>query len=357
MILRINDRFTNRKIEFFNNFTLSLKHDSCGSEFSFSYVFDPNNPAHKELACIAHYHECTVEHNGELLLTGFAVSQGFKNESTVQLATTGGYSLPGVLDDCQIPPSLYPLQSDGLSLKQIAEKLIKPFELKMVIDPLVADRMNKVFKTSTASETQTIKSYLTDLATQKNIIISHTEKGELLFTESKTNQKPILKFDDTNRIPGTEVDLVFDGQMMHSHITVVKQAGIDGGNAGEHTIRNPYVFTVYRPKVVTQTSGDDIDTELFARMELANELRGLKLTIETDRWEVDGKILKPNNIITVISPRNYLFKESKWFIESIDFVGDNEKTTATLHCVLPEVYTKEMPVYLFKGINIHAQNV
>lgn len=355
MILKINDRFKTRTINFFNNFSLSLKHDSCGSTFQFDFFFDPNNPDHKELACVAHYHECTLEHNGELLVTGYITSQGFSHSSVKELASVGGYSKPGVLEDCEIPPSLYPLQSDGLSLKEIAEKLIKPFKLSMVIDPLVSDRMNKVFDTSDASETQTIKSYLTDLAKQKNIVISHTEKGELWFTESKTNMKPILDLDfTTGAIPGTKFKSQFNGQGMHSHITVMKQAGVDGGNAGEYTIQNPYVFTVYRPTVKRQSSGDDNDTELTARMELANELRALPFTLETDRWEVDGKILKPNNIITVIDPENYLYTKTELFIEAIDFIGNNTNTTATLHLVLPEVYTKKYPKYIYEGINIHA---
>ena len=353
MILKINDRFRNRTVDFFNNFSLDLRHDSCASTFQFDYFFDPNNPEHKELSCVAHYHECTIEHNGELLVTGFVTSQGFENTPTKKLASVGGYAKPGVLDDCEIPTSLYPLQSDGLSLKEIAQKLIKPFKIDMVIDDSVADKMNKVFDTSDASDTQSVKSYLTDLATQKNIIISHNEKGQLLFTESKDNMKPLIDFDCTKgSIPGTSFRLQFDGQKMHSHITLQKQSG--GGNAGEHTIKNPYVFTVFRPTVKTQSSGDDNDTELAARRELANELRGLTLTITTDRWEVDGKILKPNNTITIINPEIYLFKKTTFFIESINFVGDNTKTTATLNCVLPEVYTKKYPVYIFKDINLHA---
>jgi prophage tail gpP-like protein len=140
---------------------------------------------------------------------------------------------------------------------------------------------------------------------------------------------------------------------MHSHITVMKQADSNGGNAGEFTIENPYVPFVYRPKVITQSSGDDNDTEKAARNILSDELKNLKLTIVTDRWEVNGKMLKPNNIISVTNPDIYLYKSADWFIESIDFVGDEKQTTATLHCVLPEVYNGKTPKYLFSGINLH----
>lgn len=351
MILKINDRITNRKVEFFNNFNLKLQSDSVASTFSFNFYFDPKNPEHKEMACVSHYHIATLEHNGELLLTGYILSQTFTNSNTKQLCAIGGYSLPGFLEDCEIPTSLYPLQSDSLTLRQIAQKLIQPFGLKMVVDSSVAAKMDAVYDTSTASEQQTIKSYLTELTAQKNILLTHNQYGNLVFTSAKTKQKPILHFE--NGVIGTTMGLSFNGQAMHSHITVQKQSDIDGGNAGESTITNPYVPFVYRPKVKTQSSGTDIDTDLVARQLLAAELKNLRLTIVTDRWELNGKILKPGSIISVMNPECYIYKKTLWFIESIDFVGDNKSVTATLNCVLPEVYNGEIPVSIFKGINLH----
>lgn len=351
MVLKINDRIRNRVVNFWNGYQLSLKYDSVASAFSFNFYFNHENPEHKELACIGHYHECTVEHNGERVLTGYILSEGFADSSIKKMVAIGGYSLPGVLEDCEIPPSLYPLQSDGLTLREIAQKLISPFSLKMVVDPSVAAKMDSVLEKSTAKESQNIKSYLTELASQKNIIISHNEYGNLVFTESKANKKPILNFD--GGLPFTSMELTFNGQSMHSHITVIKQADSDGGNAGEFTVKNPYVPFVYRPKVVTQSSGDDNDTEKAANNILAEELKNFKLTIITDRWEVDGKILKPNNVISVTNPKISLYKSTDWFIESIDFTGDEKQTIAKLNCVIPEVYNGKTPEYIFKGINIH----
>lgn len=360
MILKIFDRFKVRQVTKFNSFRLSLGYDQFGSTFSFSFYFEPDNPEHKELACVSHYHDCVIEHNGEILITGFALAQGFTYESTKQLATISGYSKPGFFEDCQIPPDVWPLQSDGLSLLQIAQKVTSKwdnstkYKIGIIVDDLVSERINKAFKKSTASETSTIAEYLRELAQQKQIIISHDEKGNLLFTQAKTEQDPIMSFDFTKgMIPATRLIHNFNGQSMHSHITVVKQASTDGGNAGEYTIRNPYVPTVYRPKVVTQSSGDDIDTEEVALRELSKEWEGLTLSIETDRWEIDGKIIKPNSIIEIIAPELYIYTKSKFFVRSIDFEGTEEKTTATLNCVIPEVVNGKMAKSIFEGINMH----
>jgi prophage tail gpP-like protein len=364
MILKINDRFRNRKVLFFNQFSLNLVYNSNASQFRFQFYFDPTNPEHKELACVTHFHEVTLEEDGEMLLKGVITSQNFRVSSVKELCSFSGYSLPGVLSDCQIPPSIYPLQSDGLSLQQIANKLIQPFRrnygLEMVVDPAVQSRMNQPFETSTANETETIIDYLSGIAKQKNIIISHDEKGRLLFTEAKTDIDPILDFDLTKEqsIPGTQFSMNYDGQGMHSHITVQKQASIDGGNAGEETIRNPYVIgSVYRPAVKSQTSGDDNQTFSAAQRALSNELKNVTLEIQTDRWIVDGKILRPNNIITIKAPKLYIYRKERFFIESINFEGDETQTIATLNCVLPEVYNGKTPQSIFRKINLHANDV
>jgi prophage tail gpP-like protein len=86
---------------------------------------------------------------------------------------------------------------------------------------------------------------------------------------------------------------------------------------------------------------------------LSQELKNIKLTINLDRWEIDGKLIKPNSIIAVKNPEIYLFQKSNWFIESVRFIGDEKQRTATLTCVLPSVYDGSTPSYIFEGINLH----
>lgn len=345
MNLKINDRIKIRNIQFFNNFSLELKHDAVASAFGFSLYFDPINADHRELACVSHFHEATVEHNGEKLVSGYILSQGFQSSPTSELMTIAGYSKAGVLEDCEIPVSVYPLQSDGMNLREIAQKFIKPFGLKMLIDPAVKAKMEINYATTTAKESQTVKGYLTELATQRNIIISHDVDGNLLFTEANAKEQPIAHFEEG--IMGASMNLVFSGQGLHSDITVMKQADSEGGNAGEHTIKNPYVPIVYRPRTIVQNSGDDISTKDAAKNALAAELKNIKLTINIDRWDVNGKLIKPNHIISVKAPHLYLFKKCNWFIESVTYSGTPEAMTASLSCVLPEVYNGTYPKNVF----------
>lgn len=376
MVIKINDRIRVRTIQFFNNFKINLKYDALASSFAFNFYFDPKNREHIDMACMGHYHFCTIEHNNEVLLTGQILSETFNSSATRQLVSLAGYSLPGILEDCEImdAPELPPptrlseqweadatvadnpatqLQIDGLNLRQIAEKLIKPFGLSMVIDSIVADRMEEVFDESEARMSQNIKSYLSQLAGQKNITLSHNNKGQLVFTQAPPFQQSICHFDGS--LPVTSMSLAFDGQGMHSHIKAVTQADVDDVNSTDNMVRNPYVInTVFRPKVIIQNSKSVVtDNALAAKNVRAQELKGLNLTVKTDRWIINNKIIRPGKLISVTNPEIYLFKKSNWLIEEVELEGDEKKQTAVLKCVLPEVYNGQDPQYIFKGINLH----
>jgi prophage tail gpP-like protein len=380
MELVIYDRIRNRKVEFFNEFNLHLRFNSVASGFQLEYFYDPDVVETKEMSCIGHYHICYLYHNGVLLLTGYILSIKFHSKKVKQLVSISGYSLPGFLNDCNIAttqgvdaaiddignlkwktaiprPYGYSLQNDGLTLKEIADKLIAPFKLGIVIDPAVYVQMTTdAFDETTAKATESIANYLNDLSAQKNIIMTHNEHGNVVFTRVSTRLVPILDFDTTieQTIPGVEFELDFNGQGMHSQITVFKEKATDEDNAGENTVNNPFVPFVFRPRTIIQNSGTDTDTLLAANNALAMELRNVRLTVSLDRWEdKNGNIIKPNNTISVINPEIYIFKKTEFFIEEVELKGNQKALTAKLHCVPKACYDGTNPVYLWQGINLH----
>lgn len=337
MTLKIN----NSKFDFFNRFSVTLRYDSVASAFGFEAYFNTDNAEHKQLMKPLRYARCVVEHEGETLITGTLLNNTFKSAPAKQAVQLSGYSVTGVLEDCE---TFEPLQSNNLTLKEIAEKLLKPFGISIAIAEAVKSKMDEKITVSTSGEKQRIKSYLTELAAQKNIIVSHTAGGSLLFTVANAKQKPVLHFD--SGIPGTEMNLTINGQAMHSDIKVVAQADTESTNTAENVVKNPFV-SAYRPKVVVQSSGDDNNTEQAAKNVLADELKNIKLSINTDRWMIDGKVIKPNMVISVTNDELFLYKKTNWFVESVKLDGDSSKTTATLECVLPEVYNGNVPVNIF----------
>jgi len=345
MIIKVK----NKKYDFWDEFRVSLVYDSVGSVFSFVGLFDPDFADHKELFRPLSYPSISIEHNEQTLLTGTILTHRFNVSAIPNNTSLQGYSTPGVLQDSQIPVSLYPLQSDKRTLTEIADRLVKKFGVSLEVDDIVSSEMNKKFDVSIANEGDTVAGYLNSLASQRNIVLSHTKDGALLFTRAKTTGTPKARFEEG--APGVSISLNTSGQKMTQEITVQRQESIKGKNAGESTLTNPFI-PVFRSRVKSQSSGDDNETESAAKSVLAAQLKNIKLTIKTDRWEwlsdQNSEVMTPNNIITVISPNNFIYNETRFFVEAVELTGDRKKETAVLTCVLPEVYSRETPQNIFE---------
>jgi prophage tail gpP-like protein len=347
MQLRINNKLFN----YFLSVDVTLKFATVGSTFTFDAYFDTNNEEHKQIFKPFSYNKAEIIHNNEVILTGVMLNNSSVDNIVKEKVTINGYSKTGVLEDCEIPTTLYPLQSDKRSLKEITERLIKPFGLTLIVDPAVLKAATKVYSVTTANEKQSIKAYLTELATQRNIIFTNTAKGELLLTIANISDKPVINIKDTTN-KKMRMTLVTNGQKMHSIITAQKQADEFGDNGGESSIENPYGKAAFRPKVKTQSSGDDIATADVVKNLLATELKNIKLVISFEGWTwlVNGleTLIEVNTIISVQSDELYLFKKTNFFIESVQFIGDNKTQTTTITCVLPEVYNGGTPKNIFE---------
>lgn len=332
MILRIGSQ----KITRFDSVNLNLKYDSVASTFSFNYYYDNNESQVPSLNDVGAYRSVTIEDNGVVILTGTILSHGFVDGPSKGLTAISGYSKPGVLEDCSIPISAYPLQSDGKTFSEIVSRLIKPFGIGYTVDPIVSGPANKPISVSTAEAGQSVKAYLAEVASQRNIILSHDAQGNLLLTRAKENDKP--KYNLT-RSSATNWSLSFNGQSLHSEITVIKQASIDGGNAGQSSVSNPFVRGVFRPLVKIQTSGDDVDTSLAARSALSDELRAISLSFTISSWYIDNELVTPNIVVSVVNEEIGLINKSDWFVEDVKLTGTAENQTSVLTCVLPSVHS------------------
>jgi prophage tail gpP-like protein len=317
----------NKQFDFFVGSSINLNYNSIASSFSFQGL--------KQLSPEPlSYNKCEIyDDNDELLITGTIVNSSNSSTSKPQLNSLSGYSLPGVLEDSTIPVSLYPLQSDNLTLKQIVDKLLAPFELKYVVTDNVSSEFNSKYKKTNSSPDQKIKAYINSLASQKGIILTHDNAGRLVFTRIEPQLlEPVATFSEGN--PGImEFALVLNGQAMHSEITVMRQASTDNPDAGEATIKNPYV-DVFRPKTKILTSGDIFDVEKAARNELGSELeQGIRINIKTT------KFVKPGNLIQVKFPSQKINKMTEFFVQQTGIIAEKTGLKYTLLCVLTDVYT------------------
>jgi len=337
MKLKIN----NKDFLFFNNFAIGLSLDTVASTFSFSVRFDPDNESHKVLFKPLSYNQVKLyTDDNKLLLTGVLVNHNFTSTGQPQLVKVSGYSLGGILEDVNIPYTDYPLESIKRSLKDIASKLLSSFNLTMVIDSSAERDMNLIYDKTVASPGESIKSYLSKLAAQRNIILSHNEKGDIVFTKPSFSGKPKFSFNKTNSI---SMSLSVKGQGLHSSIWVLRQPSKDNNGLTPVDKIDNNLVGVFRSGVKVLSSGTDTDTAKAVKNVLASEMKNIGLTINLK----DDLGIFPGDIVDVENNELFLYKKTKFVVSKVSISKNVDKTPTSLSLVLPEVYTGNSPQKIF----------
>jgi prophage tail gpP-like protein len=349
--MAIKIKINGRDCSFFNEGQITLNLDSIASTFAFKARFNPENDDHKELFKPLQYHKCEIFNtDGKLLITGTILNHSFESNSVVNLITISGYSISGILEDVTIPPSQYPLQSNNRSLKDIAQKLCGFYGIGLVIDKSIENLANAVFKKTTASPTDTVKDYIAKLTSQKDIILSHNEKGQVVLFKPNDKMKPNYFFNKDNSL---SMSSTFNGQGLHSEINVVRQPS--GENSGVSTvdkITNPLIGK-NRPTTKVLSSGEDTDTKKAADNELASELKAISVKVKL--FGLFDKI-KPAEIVNIHNHEIYSFAYTRYMVSSVTLNFNEKEDTTDLDLVLPETYTGNVPkniLFFYKSHKTH----
>lgn len=402
-------RIAGHTIDLFAQVSLNLKFDACASNFTFLTYFDPDNEIHKKIFLPGAFHNCTITHRGVRLLTGNVTGVQFikAGDPPKTLVQIGGFSKTGVLEKC--PVVMEPLQVNGMTLKDIAEAVCGHYGIEVIVDPEVEDDAATVFNTGQPEADEPVRSYLDKMASHLNIVLSHDENGNLLLTRAKAGKvltkkrtavsttptsfdsalpgapedfateetpvasdRPILYHFDMGT-PNTHMGLLFDGQHIHSDIVVLGQYDGQSNDTTPDVLFNPYFlgseflenYNLFnrqayqiqgtirgkQPCTVIQRQQTDSSLNaapLTARMVLSKELKAIRLGVTTDRWILDGNMITPNQIISVINPEVYLYKKTEWFIREVILTGVGENETAILECVPVDAFSNDDPENIFR---------
>lgn len=331
-------KINGKKISFFSEVKINLLLDSVASVFSFKARFNPENDDHKELFKPLQYQTVEIyNQGGELILTGTCLNHSFVSDSKNNLVAVSGYSKSGVLEDVCVPVSAYPLESLNRSLKDIAQRLCGLFGVGLIIDASVAGLSAQVYPSTETNPTDTVKTYLSKLTSQKNIVLSHDAKGNVVLFKPNDKMTPRYFFNQDNIEKATAN---FSGQGMHSLISVVRQPSDENsGSETVDTITNPLIKS-YRPVTKTLSSGEDTDTSNAANNELANELKNIQHKITLVGYFDD---IFPGDIVNIHIHEVYSFAYSRYMVSEVGLNFDTKQEMTELTLVLPETYTGKQP--------------
>lgn len=347
-----------KEVTYFNSGSITLKLDSIASTFEFATYFKANDKEFQEILKPLQYRDIEIYNSkNNLIFTGTILNHRFTSNKGRELVIVSGYSKCGILEDVCIPPSKYPLESNNKSLKDIATILCSYFGINVVVSaqaksisdsPIDSKTKNvtaktdiasieakskSVFGRTSASPTDTIRDYLAKLASQKNIVLSHNEKGEVLLFQPSYNQQPKYFFTKGNSISMTAD---YNGQALHSDINIVTQPSDDNVGLSTTDVAKNSLIGKYRPTTKIMTSGGDAQTKDAAKNELASELKAITLTVELQGLFDE---IYPGEIVNVHNHYIYCYAYNRFMVDSITMKFDEKSDTTTLNLVVPESFT------------------
>lgn len=348
-----------KSIAYFNSGTINLKLDSIASTFEFAAYFKPQEIDFQEIFKPLQYLPVELYNSKKnLIFTGTILNHRFISNSGRELVIISGYSKCGILEDVCIPPSEnYSLESNNKSLKDIATQLCRLFAINVVVSDQaksisetniktpkqttkestnfasIKAKASSVFGRTSASPSESIRDYLAKLASQKNIILSHNEKGEVLLFQPDYNQLPRYFFTKGNTI---SMSADYNGQALHSDIYIVRQPSDDNQGVSTFDRAKNTLVAKYRPTTKIMSSGEDAQTKDAAKNELASELKAIQLTLELQGLFDE---IYPGEIVNVHNHHIYCYAYNRFMVDSITLKFDSKSDTTTLNLVVPETFT------------------
>jgi len=329
----------NTLFSFWTEYSITFEIDTFDT-FSFSAPFDSDLQIYREAFRPFNYKPVAIYYGQDLIFTGVLLADETTLEPDEKSISIVGYSKPGILNDCHMPISSFPLEFNNQTLKQISPIVCKPYG---IISSFLSPVGNPFEKVSIDIETD-IFSFLSGLAEQRGLLISNNVKGELIYYKSQTGNS-VASFKQ-GELPFMSCSNSFDYQSFYSHITGITQTTEEKKSAS-YTYINNYLVKKGIMRCFNFIAEDTKDSEIKqATLSMAGRMFGesasYELTIQGHR-DKDGNLLKKNTIVSVLSPGAMIYRETNFLIKSLTMSRNNEGDITEMELVLPGSYSGRIP--------------
>ena len=330
-----------KRFRFWDRVRITRAIDSMDT-VEFGAPFDADAPGFKETFVPFSFKTVVITVGGVPLFTGTMVGVVPNIENIIKTVSVSGYSLPGVLNDCTPPASAFPLEFDNQGLREIAATLAAPFGLSVDFQ---ADQ-GAVFERVAIEPGKKILTFLAKLAKQRNLVISSSSRGKLVFLQSSDGGTPVARLQQGSP-PVLSVSPFFNPQEYYSHITGLEPAIL--GLAGtQFTVKNPNLEGVVRP--LTFNAPDTLDSDVKAAVDAkAGRMFGnmASYSVRVATWrDPSGELWAPNTSVQLLAPDAMVYTEFTFIVRSVEFNRDARSETATLNLVIPGAFSGKIPEIL-----------
>lgn len=328
----------NERFRFWTSMRITRSMDSFDT-LEFTAPLETENESFKDAFVPFSFKRVAVTVGGKVLYTGVMLAPIPTLDPDSKTVAVSGYSLPGVMNDANIPSSAFPLEFNGQGLSDIAKTVAGRFGLAVDFE----EQQGPVFKRVAADPTKLAFEFLSELAQQRNFVISSTSAGALLFQRSTSLGSPVARLEQGSP-PVVSVAPQLNPQRYFSHVTALAPTAV-GTDGSKYTAKNPRLKGVIRPFTfkADDTTGSDVKVAAEAKLArmFANAV-SYSVTVATWR-DTQDRLWTPNTTITLLAEGAMVYSEYEFLIRSVELIRTGDSELAVLKLVLPGAFSGQVP--------------
>lgn len=335
----------------FDEVELHLSIDNHAT-LGFTAPFEPERKAFRETFVPFSFKPITISVGDQKLFTGTLVDVNPTTDANKRVVACSAYSKAAVLEECNPPIDFAPFEANGLTLRQIAERMAGPFGVSVVMNSAdgapfkrVKTRQRRV--DTTADQEQTVGDFLTELAKQRGLVKSSTEDGELLFQRSVAPGNPVAKLEE-GVAPLASVVPTFNPSEYFSEVTGFSSAK-RGRVGSKYTERNARLSGgVLRSMSFKLDDIEKADAPIAVRSKIARMFaNALTVVASVPTWrDPRGELFRPNTTIMLKAPGAMVYNSTEFLIRDVYLKVSASETSASLGLVLPGAFSGVQPASL-----------
>lgn len=314
--------------------------DTAADAWAASIEWEPGRDEFIDIATSPYsYATARAYINGERLVTGSLFESNPTLDSSGSKKDLAGFSSTINIVDSDLRPGDY--EDNNISLKERAEKLLKPYGLRVVIDPSVLTKANVKFDRVTADRNDKIFDHLADLASQRQILVSSTEKGNLLLTQANTSSRPVGTVEEDASTASLSYQAKFDGRKRFSIWRVDCQTPFKTDK--KNGISKDLAVPIMRYKNVTKANDTRGGIEQTAQWIKSKEFaKSLQIPFPFPSFfSPDGSLWRENTKVIVKSKTIGVPNGFEFLIRQVEYKRTSQGDSVVLGLVPPQVYTGE----------------
>lgn len=291
------------------------------------------------------YPKAQVYLGSTLVNTGRLYTMANEVSETGILKKLEGWSYTADLVDSHIPPGSWKYQWSNLSVWNLALAFGASLGIGVKTDignvtlPGQSTRVTEPFEEIKAQLTESYAELLARLASQRGLLVSNDEQGNLFLTAART-KGPIVASLQEGSPPAQKLGATFDGRKRFYRYTVYGQGGMGdeiSSQAVDERVPSSRTINFMAPEV--SSGGASINAAWRRSKQLAE---ALSISFPVIGWYTPrGELWAPNTLVNVVAPSLHIADGFTFLVRSVEYLHETDGQTSMLQLVPPQVYTGE----------------